>query len=142
MVYRSKIGFSWISILVGVILGVAYTTMTFLSSNFDIINGLFLVFVYIVFFVIVDITWRTKYTLEQDSLDIRMGVVSHDTIAYKDIIEYQETRNPVSSVALSIDRISIIYNKENYGSCEILISPDNKQQFMDDLKWRIDQLDS
>ena len=139
MVYRSKIGFGWSSALLGVTLGVAYTTMTFFTSSFDDLHSIFLVFIYISFFIMVDITWRTKYTLQQECLDIRMGILSHETIAYQDIIEYKETRNPMSSAALSIDRISITYNKEKYGSCEILISPESKEQFIKDLQWRIEQ---
>jgi hypothetical protein len=39
------------------------------------------------------------------------------------------TRNPLSSPALSLDRIAIVYNKYD----EILISPEDKEAFISDL---------
>ncbi|WP_339887700.1 PH domain-containing protein [uncultured Flavobacterium sp.] len=40
-----------------------------------------------------------------------------------------KTRNPLSSPALSLDRIAIVYNKYD----EVLISPKNKKEFIDEL---------
>lgn len=139
MLYRSKIGFAWSSVCGGIVIGVIYTTGSVLSSPIEVTGIVLLLVLYGCFIVILDTTWRSKYVLEQDSLKIRFGIFVNEEIYYKDIIEYTETRNPVSSVALSIDRISIVYYREKYGSTEVLISPKNKQQFIKDLDWRLEQ---
>lgn len=139
MIYRSKIGFAWISACVGITIGIVYTTMTVLVDSLEIGEIVLLSILYSCFALMVDTTWRSKYVLHQECLEIRFGVFMHEKIAYKDITEYSETRNPMSSAALSIDRLSIIYYRENYGSTEVMISPENKQQFMTDLQWRIEQ---
>ena len=40
-----------------------------------------------------------------------------------------KTRNPLSSPALSLDRIAIVYNKYD----EVLISPKDKKEFIEEL---------
>lgn len=139
MIYRSKLGFAWISACVGMAIGIVYTTISTLSAPIEIIGIILLLVLYACFIIMLDTTWRSKYVLEQECLRIRFGIFMNEEICYKDIIEYSETRNPLSSAALSIDRISIVYNRENYGSTEVLISPENKQQFINDLKWRLEQ---
>lgn len=139
MLYRSKIGFAWISVCIGMSMGVVYTTINTLSGSIQITGILLLLVLYACLIIMLDTTWRSKYVLEQNALKIRFGIFVNEEIYYKDIIEYTETRNPMSSAALSIDRISIVFNRPNYGTTEVMISPENKQQFINDLKWRIEQ---
>ncbi len=50
-------------------------------------------------------------------------------VEIKSIKRIYKTRNPLSSPALSLDRIAIVYNKYE----EVLISPKNKQEFVEEL---------
>lgn len=50
-------------------------------------------------------------------------------VEIKSIKRIYRTRNPLSSPALSLDRIAIVYNKYD----EVLISPKNKQEFVEEL---------
>lgn len=50
-------------------------------------------------------------------------------VEIQSIRKIYKTRNPLSSPALSLDRIAIVYNKFD----EVLISPKNKKEFIDEL---------
>ena len=51
-------------------------------------------------------------------------------IPYRDIIEMKETHNPLSSAALSLDRIQIDFINSRGGHETILVSPLHKKQFI------------
>ncbi|MGV9004644.1 PH domain-containing protein [Flavobacterium sp.] len=68
--------------------------------------------------------WKIKYKIESTTL-----TVWFTKIEIKSIKKIYKTRNPLSSPALSIDRIAIVYNKYD----EILISPKDQVQFIEDL---------
>lgn len=84
---------------------------------------------------------NTRYTIKGDVLSISSGFLYKKTIHIHEIKRLEETRNPLSSPATSIDRMEILYNK--YDS--ILISPKDKAGFVKELtrinpqiqvKWR------
>ncbi|TBX70529.1 hypothetical protein EZL74_02315 [Flavobacterium silvisoli] len=51
------------------------------------------------------------------------------TIDIKTIRKVYATRNPLSSPALSLDRLAIVYNKYD----EVLVSPKNREDFIQEL---------
>lgn len=67
---------------------------------------------------------KIKYVIDGNFLKIWWIKVEIQTIR-----KIYKTRNPLSSPALSLDRIAIVYNKFD----EVLISPKNKKEFIDEL---------
>ena len=78
------------------------------------------------------LTWlyfSTRYTISGDFLLVKAGPFSW-VIPIDDIVSVEPTRNPMSSPALSLDRLLIRYGH----SAELLISPKDKSGFMTELK--------
>jgi hypothetical protein len=67
---------------------------------------------------------KIKYVIVGNVLKIWWIKVEIQTIR-----KIYKTRNPLSSPALSLDRIAIVYNKYD----EVLISPKYKKEFVDEL---------
>ncbi|HEY2773132.1 MAG TPA: PH domain-containing protein [Candidatus Binatia bacterium] len=72
----------------------------------------------------------TRYTLTDEELRIRSGPFRW-TIALRSIRRVTPTRNPLSSPALSLDRLRIDYDGRS-----IMISPLYRGRFVDELKER------
>lgn len=70
---------------------------------------------------------NTYYTIEAETLIITCGIFSKLRIPIKDIHHIKETSNPLSSPALSMDRLEIKYEKRKF----VLISPKHKNDFID-----------
>jgi hypothetical protein len=71
----------------------------------------------------------TNYTLEPRQLLVRSGPFKW-RVPITDITSITATSNPLSSPALSLDRLRIEYGR---GSA-IMISPRNKEQFLSDIE--------
>jgi len=79
--------------------------------------------------VVIFIGWiwfGTRYYISEGELNVKCGPFS-EIILIKDIKSIKKTRNPLSSAALSIDRIEIRYGYSGI----VLISPKNKEQFIE-----------
>lgn len=134
MKYRSKIGILWI-VCIGFLLWVTYKicqTIDFNDWEWWIgaitIIGCDLLFL--------NLTCGTWYQFQDDHLEIKCGIFDHTIISYRDIVRFKETWNPLASVGLSIDRISIIFKAQNggKGNGEVFISPIKKQEFLKKLE--------
>lgn len=112
----------WISMIFGL-----YTTgyVTF-TKNQSFIP--FAIFVLLIGFV-AWIWFGTYYVFGDESLIIRCGPIK-EIVPYNKIISVKKTRNPLSSAALSINRIEIRYGKFT------LISPVNRDDFLAELSKR------
>jgi hypothetical protein len=88
-----------------------------------------IIFVILNVFLVLPIYFCTYYKLEDTALHVKCGLCINRRIAYNDIKTVFETRDPSASAGLSLDRVSI-----NYSKGEILISPKNKQEFLNQLK--------
>jgi len=75
-----------------------------------------------------------EYVMEADRLVVRSGLIRY-RIPYDKIQSARLTRNPLSSPALSIDRIDI-----RYGRFGVLISPPDREAFLQDLSGRCPHL--
>ncbi|GAV25414.1 hypothetical protein ciss_13470 [Carboxydothermus islandicus] len=89
----------------------------------------------ILIFSIILIFWgwvwfSTGYKIEEDFLVIKSGPLKAK-IPIKEITKIYKTRSPVSSVALSLDRLAIVFGK-NYD--EVIISPVDEDKFIDELR--------
>ena len=71
----------------------------------------------------------TYYQVNGSTLRVKSGFVVDKTIKIDSITQIKETNNPISSPAISIDRIVISYNK--YDS--VIISPKEKKAFINHL---------
>ena len=70
-----------------------------------------------------------KYVFYSTHLLVSCGVYGKERIEYSAIRNFKETKNPISSAALSLDRLQIDYIKNGYHQT-ILISPVHKKEFM------------
>lgn len=72
----------------------------------------------------------TYYVLDDDTLHVHSGPF-HWRIALRDITAVTPTRNPLSSPALSLDRLRV-----DYAGKSLMISPLDQEEFRRDLKDR------
>lgn len=122
-VYKSKIGLG-IVIPVSVILGA--TAVLMIYQRMWVI--LFFVLAMLAFIIHTFVT--TYYTITEKELKIRCGFLFNKSINVSSIKTIIETNNPLSSPAVSLDRLEIIYNKSEH----IMISPKDKMAFIDHVK--------
>lgn len=71
----------------------------------------------------------TRYTLERDQLLVQSGPFKW-RVPVAEITGVAPTSNPLSSPALSLDRLRIDYGR----GASLMISPRNKDQFLRDLE--------
>ena len=74
-----------------------------------------------------------KYVFYSTHLLISCGIYGKYRVEYKTIQHMKETKNPLSSAALSLDRLQIDYMENEYHKT-ILISPVHKKEFMKKLE--------
>jgi len=74
------------------------------------------------------VTW---YEITADRLRIRCGP-SRVAIKWENVVRVQPSRDRRNAPALSLDRLQIDYRQGNRWR-SVLISPENRQQFLDDL---------
>lgn len=125
MLYRSKIDW-WVG--AALLIAPIFPVVLALSRHswWPILISIFLLVVYAV--VLVPVFYETSHC----ELVIRAGML-RTKIHYSDIRSLRATRDPLSSPALSLDRIEICYG---HGS-RVLISPKDKTAFLDDLRARM-----
>ncbi|NYE58608.1 hypothetical protein HDG70_002359 [Carboxydothermus ferrireducens DSM 11255] len=74
--------------------------------------------------------FSTGYKIDENFLVIKSGPIKAK-IPIKEITKIYKTRNPVSSAALSLDRLAIVFGK-NYD--EVIISPVDEDKFINELR--------
>jgi len=77
------------------------------------------------------------YTLDERGLSIQYGLAFDVTIPYERIVSIEESRNALSSMSFSLDRIKVRYKDKKDRCAWTTISPKNKQEFMQILQERI-----
>lgn len=80
---------------------------------------------------------NTYYTIEAETLIITCGIFPKLRIPIKDIHHIKETWNPLSSPALSMDRLEIKYAQRKF----VLISPKHKNDFIDAMLTKNSQIE-
>lgn len=132
MKYRSKIGILWI-VCIAYFLWLTYKIYQTIDFN-DWqwwIGAITMIGCDLLF---LNLTCGTWYQFHDDYLEIKCGSFDHTIIPYRDIVSFKETWNPLASVGLSMDRISIVFKSQNGGNGEALISPIKKQEFLKKLE--------
>ena len=116
-VYRSKIDW-WLIIVIFIVFcypmieGIVTKDYVMFSVSFGILSLVFLMFTSI------------KYKIDGENL-----IIWWKKIEIKSIKKIYSTNNPLSSPALSLDRIAVVYNKYD----EVLISPKEREVFIREL---------
>lgn len=127
-VYRSKVDW-WIAVIL-IILPVSLTILTISllwsgETSGALVN---LAALGMVVFIYVFALFPLTYELIGENLVIHSGRVKR-RIRFSDIREVRPSRSPLSSPALSLDRLRIDYGKR----FPVYISPDDRRAFMNDL---------
>lgn len=101
-----------------------------LASNFPhlIIYSLVILVIWLPIF-------NTYYVVENNTLVIK-SLVFRWKIKLNDITQIESTHNPLSSPALSLDRLKIYYMK-NEKIATVMISPKNKEAFLQAINKRL-----
>lgn len=72
----------------------------------------------------------TKYIIDNNSLQVKIGVFEYTQVKISNITAVRKTNNPLSAPALSLKRLEVRYGKSfDY----ILISPKDRDAFIEDL---------
>lgn len=120
--YKSKIGLG-IVLFIAIVLGGTSTLMIINKAWPGLIINLALIgFVSYLF-------TSTYYVINGNDLTVKCGFFFKSTIKIDKIKTIKETNNPLSSPAISLDRIVIYYNKSD----SVMISPKNKIDFINQL---------
>jgi hypothetical protein len=131
LVFRSKVD-AWLG---AVLIATPILAVASILTNAVLQGGAVLVFVALLAVLPVGLPlWllcSTHYTLTPTELRIRCGPFSWQ-LALKDIRTVQPTRNPLSSPALSLDRLRIDYGLGR----SIMISPTDRERFLRELEAR------
>jgi len=123
--YNSKISIGLVSFIILVyIISIYYLIIDFKLGGLITIIGLGLFIVYLFSTTYYIINQATHFLL------IKSGFLVNLPIDIHQITEIKTSKSWISSPALSLDRIEILYN--TYDS--VIISPKNKSQFIQELK--------
>lgn len=122
--FKSKIGFGLSMLIAAILIG---TSIPMLLG--DTIVWLGLIMNWIVGCFIVYLFTNIHYVIDGTLLHIKCGCLYNKQIDISTIHRIEESRNPLSSPAASMDRLEIGYNKFN----SILISPKEKQKFIEEM---------
>lgn len=121
-VFRSKIG---LIVLIPSILALAFPFFVVPLS------WLTLLFLGLVIPFVLPPLLGTYYKIDNNVLLIKCGFFFRWDIDISSIVSIKKTRNPISSPALSLDRLEISFDN---GSETVIISPKNKQDFIQTIK--------
>ena len=120
--YPSKIGLELLLPILFILLSTSALMVTSKSWLGLLVNIAVLAFILHLFF-------NTNYTIEGHLLTVKSGFLYNSTIDIGTITKVSETNNPISSPAISLDRLEIRYGSHN----SVIISPRDKQDFLDQL---------
>ena len=127
-IYRSKIDI-WLAVLLtfAVLISIGAGISVLLAGGLEmwwaVIPGL------VAGALIAWILFSTYYTLDDELLLVQSGPFRW-RVPVAGITAITPTRNPLSSPALSLDRLRIEYSNGK----AIMVSPSNKEKFIDDLR--------
>ena len=122
-VYKSKI--SWI-IYLPIVASFIPLIVIMIVEDIWLLGFLLILVIAFILYIFL----KTKYTVTGNTLRVQCGFLYNEKIKISSIRQIKETNNPISSPALSLDRLEIKF--ENYGS--VLISPKEKVAFIEHLQ--------
>lgn len=121
--YRSKVG---LILSAAIVLPILLPLMITPFDPNGLIVGLILALV-----IALPFLFGTHYRIQGHVLKIQCALIINIDVDILRITSVSKTRNPISSPALSMDRIEIIYGN---GLRHVIISPKDKMGFVESLK--------
>ncbi len=82
----------------------------------------------------------TYYEIKEDHLYCRCGPMV-EKIPYKQIKSIKKSKNPLASMALSLERIEIKQHGKRYITGTTFISPEDRDEFLEDLLCKCENLE-
>jgi hypothetical protein len=125
--YQSKVSYGLLIFIFLVFFGPLIPHLIKTPLQIDVLG--LIGFLLLVFVFILQLFFKTQYTIDNKKLKIKCGLFYYTTVEIDEIKEISKTKNIISSPAASFDRIEIKYGKFD----EIIISPQNKFDFAKDL---------
>ena len=116
-IYKSKVDWWLVLLIVGVF---GYPIIDGILTQQYLLSLVFTLILILFYFL----SKMIKYEINEGNL-----IIWKTKIDIKTIRKVYRTYNPLSSPALSLDRIAIVYNKYD----EVLISPKEREAFIEDL---------
>ncbi|MFJ1518572.1 PH domain-containing protein [Acinetobacter sp. ABJ_C1_1] len=132
MKFRSKIDWWLLLIFVVITANIIFKTYQEVHHSFMGTNFSHLMIYSLVILVIWLPIFSTYYVVETNILVIK-SLIFRWKINIDDIIQIEPTHNPLSSPALSLDRLKISYMK-NGRIAKVMISPKDKEGFLNTLR--------
>ena len=120
-IYKSKVDW-WLGIVL--VYPIFRSVASIIEGEWIGYIGIVLCLLFIVF-----ISKSTRYIISENYLIIKCMFIVNDKIEISKIRKIEKTNSILSSPALSLDRISIKFNKYD----EVYISPKERQSFIDEL---------
>jgi hypothetical protein len=131
--YPSKIDW-WIAVLLGVapVMSIAVcVALTLAGETSGLLVGL--ASILLVFGIYFGLVFPMRYGLDDSHLLVRFGLC-RQRIPLADISEVYPTHNPLSSPALSLDRLRVQFGPGIFKA--VMISPADRDGFLDDIAQR------
>lgn len=116
-IYKSKVDWWLIAVI---LIAFGYPIVDGILSEEYVLSAVFIVLLVLFYFLAKSI----QYKIDGENL-----VIWRTKIPIQSIHKVYRTRMPLSSPALSLDRIAIVYNKYD----EIFISPKEREEFIKEL---------
>jgi len=129
--FKSKID-AWLWVVLVISAGACFVAAMFLAAPDSLalrLNAFVLVMVGSV--LPIWILTSTRYTFTATDLDVRCGPFRW-RVPLRDIRTVTPTKNPLSSPALSLDRLRIDYGRNRW----IMVSPRDRERFLSELEAR------
>ncbi|KOS06303.1 hypothetical protein AM493_09855 [Flavobacterium akiainvivens] len=123
-VYKSRVG--WETALILAVLLVPQIVLAF----FEPVSIYGMLVLIVVTLWVVFTLFKTMYTVDDESLNVKSGVFYNKTIRIKSIRKIAETRSPLSAPAASLDRLEVYFNRFD----SVMISPKEKKAFVNHLQ--------
>lgn len=118
-IYRSKIGLGLVIPVIAIQAVVIVTAI--LHKDWWVLLGLTGIAAFVI-----HLFSTTYYQVDESVLKIRSGFLYNKSLPISSISKIEETFNPLSAPAISLDRLEVVYN----GSDSVLISPKDKNGFI------------
>jgi hypothetical protein len=120
-IYKSKVDW-WLGLVL--VYPIFRSVASIIEGDWIGYIGIALCLLFIVF-----ISKSTRYIISENHLIVKCMFIVNDKIEISKIRKIEKTNSILSSPALSLDRISIKFNKYD----EVYISPKERQAFIDEL---------
>ncbi|MEZ4357869.1 MAG: PH domain-containing protein [Eubacteriales bacterium] len=132
MKFKSKIDFFFYVLTIVITAGTAVFFYGYFKGNSLLLYAGILFGAFDLIFLIPTV-FNTYYLIKDDYLIVKSCAFVSRKIPIKDIISVEATKDPSSAPAISMNRLKIEYKQDEY-QIVLIISPKEKQKFIDELK--------